>query len=63
MDVDTGHRINMLRALSKRDMKSVFSGPSESQQNPQISRPIAEEKLNAATMAAPTLDFIPMALV
>lgn len=53
----------MLRALSKRDMKSVFSGPSESQQNPQRSRPIAEEKLNAATIAAPTLDFIPMASV
>ena len=63
MDVDTGQRTRMLRALSKRDMKSVFSGPRVSQQIPQPSHPMADEKLKAATKPAPTLGFIPMALV
>lgn len=63
IDVDTGQSISMLRALSKRDMKSVFNGPTESQQKPQPSRPMADEKLKAATKPAPTLGFIPIALV
>ncbi|GMF70098.1 unnamed protein product [Aspergillus oryzae] len=60
MDVETGQRISMLRALSKRDMNRVFSGPSLSLQKPHISLPTAEEKLNAATTPAPTPEFIPI---
>lgn len=63
IDVDTGQRTSMLTALSRRDIKRVFSGPRASQHMPQPNRPIADEKLNAATRPAPTLDFIPMVLV
>lgn len=60
MDVETGQRISMLRALSKSDMNRVFNGPSRSLQKPHISLPTAEEKLNAATIPAPTPEVIPI---
>lgn len=63
IDVDTGQSTSMLTALSRRDMKRVFSGPRASQHMPQPNRPIPDEKLNAATRPAPTLEFIPMVLV
>lgn len=59
IELETGHRTSMLTALRRREMKSVFSGPSVSLQYPHMSRPSAEEKLNAATTPAPTEDFIP----
>lgn len=60
MDVETGHRMSMLRALRGRDINRVFNGPKKSLQNPQTNLPSAEEKLNAATSAAPVLDAMPI---
>jgi len=55
-DSDTGHRTSMLIALNRRETNSVLSGPTLSLPNPQINRPIAEEKLKAATRPAPMLE-------
>lgn len=51
--LDTGHKINMLPALRIRETKSVFNGPTASLMNPQVNRPMAEEKLKPATRPAP----------
>jgi hypothetical protein len=59
IELETGHKTSMLTALRRREAKSVFSGPNVSLQYPHVSRPSAEEKLNAATTPAPTEDFIP----
>ena len=56
MELETGHSTKILSALSSSDRKSVFRDPSLSHANPHPSRPIAEEKLNAATSPAPALE-------
>jgi len=53
-DVDTGHNTSMLTALTIKDKKRVFTGPTLSPKRPQTTRPTADEKLNVATNAAPT---------
>src|SRR4051812_14336662 len=53
---ETGHSTNALSALNSKDENTVFRGPILSQLKPQSRRPIADEKLNAATRPAPTLD-------
>lgn len=58
-EVEIGQIINMLSALSRREMNSVFNGPTKSLHSPQSNLPSAEEKLNAATIPAPVLDDIP----
>lgn len=60
IEVETGQRTSMLRALKVMEKNRVLRGPTKSLQNPQRSRPIAEEKLKAASTAAPVLDAIPM---
>lgn len=63
IESDNGHSTSILTALSRRELNSVFSGPMVSQHNPQIRRPMAEEKLKAATTPAPVPDDIPKELV
>lgn len=63
MELDTGQSTKMLNALSSNDRKSVFSDPSLSHANPHERRPMAEEKLKAATKPAPALDGRPSELV
>jgi hypothetical protein len=58
--VDFGHSVRMLTAVRIREQKSVLIDPSLSQSSPQIIRPIAEEKLNPASKAAPVLDDSPI---
>lgn len=53
----------MLSALSNNDKNSVFKEPSLSHANPHDNRPIAEEKLNAATRPAPALEGRPRLFV
>jgi hypothetical protein len=60
--VEAGHRASMLNAVSERERKSVFSGPSLSQRIPHPILPIADEKLKPATKAAPVLDDRPIDL-
>lgn len=55
-EIETGQRTSMLNAVSKREMNSVFRGPSLSLLKPQRSRPTADEKLKAATRPAPALE-------
>lgn len=55
-DFETGQMTNMLRALIRSDIKRVFIGPMTSLPTPHISRPIADEKLKAATKPAPALE-------
>lgn len=62
-EVDAGHNTNMLNAHSNWDRKSVLVGPILSLMMPQASRPIAEEKLKAATRPAPTLGDNPSELL
>lgn len=63
IEFDTGHRTKILNALRSNDRKSVFSEPSLSHANPHERRPIAEEKLKAATKPAPALEGRPNELV
>lgn len=58
-EVEIGQIINMLSALSRREINSVLSGPTISLHSPQSNLPSAEEKLNAATIPAPVADDIP----
>jgi hypothetical protein len=46
--LDTGHRASMLNAESRREMKSVFNGPSTSLRTPKPILPMADEKLKPA---------------
>ena len=52
-DVEIGHIMSMLRALTARDMNKLFKAPALSPRNPQRTRPRADEKLKAATSNAP----------
>jgi hypothetical protein len=49
----TGHKTNILIAENNSAMKSVLTGPIESDRKPHARRPTAEEKLNPATRPAP----------
>lgn len=50
---DTGQSTSMLSALRIRERRRVFTGPIESDSNPQHNRPTADEKLKPATRPAP----------
>ena len=63
MDVERGHIIMMVSALSNKHIIKVFKGPRESLETPQISLPMADEKLNAATNAAPVRGALPIEAV
>jgi hypothetical protein len=52
-EFDTGHRTSMLKALSIKERRSVFTGPMKSERRPQQRRPTADEKLKPATRPAP----------
>lgn len=60
--VDAGHRASMLTLVKMRDTKSTLTAPILSQRTPQTILPTADEKLNAATSAAPALDDRPIDL-
>jgi len=55
-EFETGHRTSMLTALRKREKNRVLSGPAKSLKRPQQRRPMADEKLNAATRPAVVLE-------
>lgn len=59
-EVDAGHSVSMLIAVSMREPMSVLRGPNTSQKWPQMMRPTADEKLNAARSPAPVLEDSPM---
>ena len=63
MEREMGHRTRILIVLSSREMNKVLSDPSLSHANPHESRPIADEKLKAATKPAPALDGKPREFV
>ena len=63
MEPETGQSTKILSALSSRDRKSVLSEPNLSHANPHETRPMADEKLKAATKPAPALEGRPNELV
>lgn len=63
MELETGHNTKRLRALSSNEMNRVFMAPNLSHAKPQDRRPIAEEKLKAATRPAPALEGSPREFV
>src|SRR5271170_1717663 len=52
--LETGHKASILNALKTKEKSRVLTGPTLSPKSPQQTRPMAEEKLKAATRAAPT---------
>jgi hypothetical protein len=54
-EVETGHMTNILTADVIRAKNREFNGPIRSQSSPEVSRPMAEEKLKPATRPAPEL--------
>lgn len=63
IESEMGQRTKMLIVLSTKDRNNVLSDPSLSHAKPQPRRPIADEKLNAATRPAPALDGSPREFV
>lgn len=59
-EVEAGHRVSILIAVSIRETISVFKGPKTSQKWPQMMRPTADAKLNPARSPAPVLDDNPI---
>jgi hypothetical protein len=55
-EVETGHRTSRLKALAMSDAARELRGPSLSPMKPVSILPTAEEKLKAATRAAPMLE-------
>jgi hypothetical protein len=52
-DVDTGHTISMLIALTIMDKERLLMGPTISPNRPKLTRPAAEDKLNPARRRDP----------